>query len=530
MSTLFNKIKYKLIISIAVIAILPAIPLSYLFQNMMGKLFNLGLNSRIELALEDAVEISRSIIQKEKKASLKNTRQYIETPQIIDFMRIFNSRPLRQSDIDLLNNLNLVEKNKLDGIALYDINMHEIALSAGYIHDDILRALRDTMFARERLTTNSEYVDYREREHVLVTGIPMVMPNQQKGVILSVTLINPEFYQKSENILNALQFYNALQVESENIKSSFLYAFLTIYVVLILFSLALGVFFSSIMTEPIRILALGTDQISKGNLDYQINMKPRHDEIGQLMVSFNQMVQNIRQEQDRVLYLEKMSAWREIAQRLAHEIKNPLTPIQLTVQQIKDSYHGNDPKYRKLLDECHSIIEEEIQSLRNLTKEFSEFARMPSLSFKPVSLNQIVKDVVTFYANVSFKLELQQDLPNAELDSEAVKRVIINLVDNALAATASRKDARINIGTSAMDTAIRLVVSDNGHGIPKENLSKIFEPHFSTKSSSMGLGLAIVKSIIEEHKAQITVDSVENLGTTFTVDFRIKTPTLFDNE
>lgn len=276
------------------------------------------------------------------------------------------------------------------------------------------------------------------------------------------------------------------------------------------------------MTHPIKNLAHGTEQISKGNLDYQINMRPRNDEIGLLMSSFNQMVQSIKQEQERVLYLEKMATWREIAQRLAHEIKNPLTPIQLTVQQIKDSYKGEDLKFRRILDECYEIIEEEIQSLRNLTKEFSEFARMPSLSFKPTDINQIVRDVVAFYANISFKLDLQKKLPFAEIDAEAVKRVIINLVDNALAATAGKSDAKITISTLTTESMIRLTVSDNGHGIPKENLAKIFEPHFSTKSSSMGLGLAIVKSIIEEHKASISVDSIENHGTTFTIDLELK--------
>lgn len=525
-----NKIKNKLIISIAVIAIIPAIPLSFLFQNMMDKLFNLGLNHRIELALQDAVDISRSLVQKEKKSSLKNTRQFMESPQLIALLRKYTSRQLRQTDIDDLRQLELIEKNKLDGAVVYDIHMQELFLNTVYAQSDILRSLRDTSFARERIRTNSEYVEYREGEHLLITGIPIAMPDQQPGVILSATLINPEFYQKSENILSALQFYKTFYVESENIQLSFLYAFLSVYVVLILFSLALGVFFSSIMTHPIKNLAEGTVQISKGNLDYQINLKPRNDEIGQLMVSFNQMVQSIKQEQERVLYLEKMATWREIAQRLAHEIKNPLTPIQLTVQQIKDSYKGDDPKFRKVLEECYDIIEEEIQSLRNLTKEFSEFARMPSLSFKPVDLNQIIRDVVAFYANISFKLDLQKKLPAAEVDPEAVKRVIINLVDNALAATAAKPDAQIMIATLATESLIRLSISDNGHGIPKENLSKIFEPHFSTKSSSMGLGLAIVKSIIEEHKAVINVDSIENLGTTFTIDFRIKAPTLFDND
>lgn len=525
-----NKIKYKLIAGIALITILPAIPLSFLFQNMIGKLFDLGLNRKIETAIEDAVDISRAFIQREKKSCLKNTRQFAEHPRVQEILRKYASGQIKFKDIEELEKLNLVETNKLDGAVIYDNFLKPIYISKAYASRDIIANLLDTLFAGERIRTNSDYVDYREREHLLVTGMPLLMPDQRRGVLVSATLVNPEFYNKSANILSALQFYKTINVESENIKASFLYAFLFIYFVLLLFSIVLGIFFSDLITRPIKTLVTGTQQISIGNLDYQINMKPRNDEIGQLMLSFNQMAHNIKQEQERVLYLEKMATWREIAQRLAHEIKNPLTPIQLTLQQIKDSYTGDDSQYKKILEECYEIVDEEIESLRNLTKEFSEFARMPSLSFKPTQLNQIITDVVAFYANINFSLTLQKNLPEAELDAEAVKRVIINLVDNALTATTERSDARISIATQAMDGRIRLVLSDNGQGIPKENLTKIFEPHFSTKTSSMGLGLAIVKSIVEEHKAIINVDSVEKLGTTFTIDFKITRPVFFENE
>ena len=524
-----NRIKYKLIIGIGIIAVLPALPLSYLFQNMIEKLFDLGLNNRVEVALDAAIGISRTLIQSEKQISLKHTRQFSEDPVVLGLLRKYSLRQLSANDVNKPTLLKLLESNKLDGVIIFDYSLQPIILSTIYDHHNILNNLQDTVFARERISTNSEYIDYRERDHFLITGIPLNLPNQQRGVILSAAPVDPALYEKSENILSAVQFYKTFNADSETIKTSFFYTFLFIYVILICFSIGLGFFFSSVMTHPIKNLAFGTEQISKGNLDYRINMKPRNDEIGQLMLSFNQMVQNIKREQDRVLYLEKMETWREIAQRLAHEIKNPLTPIQLTVQQLKDSYQGEDPDYKKTLAECYEIIGEEIQSLRNLTKEFSEFARMPSLSFKPVSLNRIINDVVAFYANVTFKLSLNKDLPDAEVDAEAVRRVIINLVDNALSATHGIPDAQIMISTQSIKGFVRMIISDNGHGIPKENLEKIFEPHFSTKTSSMGLGLAIVKSIIDEHRAVMAVDSIEHFGTTFTIDFRLKAPNLFDN-
>jgi nitrogen fixation/metabolism regulation signal transduction histidine kinase len=207
---------------------------------------------------------------------------------------------------------------------------------------------------------------------------------------------------------------------------------------------------------------------------------------------------------------------------MAHEIKNPLTPIQLTVQQIKDAYHGDDENYKKILKECSGIIEEEIQSLKNLTKEFSDFARMPSLSPKPTSLNQLVKDVTAIYASTPFRILLEDGTAMVEIDAEAIKRVLINLIDNGLAALANKANGLITLTTQDRNEHIRLMISDNGHGIPKEHFHRIFEPHFSTKSTGMGLGLAIVKNILDEQKAEISVDSVENFGTTFTIDFKKK--------
>ncbi|HNI10822.1 MAG TPA: ATP-binding protein, partial [bacterium] len=240
--------------------------------------------------------------------------------------------------------------------------------------------------------------------------------------------------------------------------------------------------------------------------------------------ALNQMVQNLRDEQQRILQLEKTATWREMAQRMAHEIKNPLTPIQLTIQQIKDSYAGNDEKYRKLLTECTTIIEEEIETLRNLTKEFSDFARMPVVVLKPSSLNKLIEDIILMYAAIPFEKKLDDRLPFIPLDTEAFKRVLINLIDNALAAVSNKQDRLIRIATIDVNTHVQLIIADNGYGIPKSNLERIFEPHFSTKTTSMGLGLAIVKKIIEEHQGTISVDSIENLGTTFTITLPKENP------
>ena len=246
------------------------------------------------------------------------------------------------------------------------------------------------------------------------------------------------------------------------------------------------------------------------------------DEVGDLVHSFNTMITTLKEKQDQVVSLEKMAAWREIARILAHEIKNPLTPIQLTVQHMKDKYEGDDPEYGKLLEECSEIVTDEIESLRTLVREFSEFARMPKLSLSPGDLNELVEEVRKLYPNNNISLELERTLPELHFDHEKMRRVIINLIENGLDSINEKGVGDIQIRTSLEDKMAVIHYSDTGNGIPNEIREKIFEPYFSTKKSGMGLGLAIVKRIIEEHGGSISIESIEGKGTTFKIELPVK--------
>ncbi len=524
---LLDKIKYRLIIFFVIVAMLPAVPLSLFFQSMTRKVFSVGYSKRMETALEDGVKLSQQLLDNEIKMFVMQVREFNDRLEVRTFLLRYVNKALTKVDYDTFVESGLFQKYRMDGVAVYDAHRQTIFISS--FDPSVGSGLQDSAFVYDALQLGQTKTEYVEAGHYVLVAFPMLLPNQQKAVIAAARRIDSPLAQKAENLFTVLQFYKTFDAERKQIVRSFVYTFILTYSLLIVLSIALGIFFSNIMTRPIQTLVTGTHEISNGNLDYQIDIKPRNDEIGKLMSSFNQMVANIKHERQRTIYLEKMAAWREIAQRMAHEIKNPLTPIQLTVQQIRDAYHGSDEKYRKILQECSEIIEEEIESLKNLTKEFSEFARMPSLSVKSSSLNQLVTDVVSFYAGVPFKINCDPVLPLIEMDPEAMRRVLINLIDNAMAAMGNRPDRLITLTTQAHEAFVRLVISDNGHGIPKDNLSRVFEPHFSTKSTGMGLGLAIVKSILDEHKAEIAVDSVENLGTTFTVDLKKKI-NMFNND
>jgi len=516
-------IRFRLLIAFVFLSVVPAVPLSVLFQSMIDKVFSLGFNKSMHTALENGVQISRELLSIAKKRALDGTRQYYENEQVQNLLRKYVSRTLVDSQYQNLYNSRLLLKNKLDGVAIYDASARTVFFKTQVEDARMRKTLTDTAMVKEMLRSNLESVDYRENEQQILTAIPIPLPSQKNGLIVSSCMINPDFAEKSNTILSVLQVYKTFNLERETISHGFLYTFMVIYFIIIILSIMSAIFFSSVMTKPIHSLVLATDQISKGNWDYQVPTDSRKDELGILVDSFNQMIRNIKDQRQRLIFLERMSAWREIAQRVAHEIKNPLTPIQLTIEQIRDNYEGDDDTYKKLLDDCCLIVQEEIQSLRNLTKEFSEFARLPSLNFKSADLQKLLEDLRGMYPNVPLEIRMEHPfVPSVQVDSEAIKRVFINLIDNAIPAIAHRADGKIIIAVNWDEEDVHISVADNGTGIPHENLIRVFEPHFSTKSTGMGLGLAIVKNVIEEHRGSIFVESTENLGTTFFIKLRRK--------
>jgi two-component system nitrogen regulation sensor histidine kinase NtrY len=227
------------------------------------------------------------------------------------------------------------------------------------------------------------------------------------------------------------------------------------------------------------------------------------------------MVTDLAQNQRRIIELEKMATWQQMARRLAHEIKNPLTPIQLMAQQLVDKYPGSDPDYREILKESYDIIEQEVDSLKTLVRAFSDFARLPD--FQPVAhdLKQVLVTIQKMYQPADIRLDLPDEPIEYTFDYDHLKRALINLVDNALAAQEGNGTVEITLVRNEQRIQIR--ITDHGMGIAKENMVKIFEPYFSTKKSGVGLGLAIVKKIIEEHNGEITVSSQLQKGTTFLI-------------
>jgi len=219
---------------------------------------------------------------------------------------------------------------------------------------------------------------------------------------------------------------------------------------------------------------------------------------------------------------QKVAAWREVARRLAHEIKNPLTPIQLSAERLRRHFANAPAPTLAFVDECTSTIVAEVESLKGLVDEFSQFARMPAPKAVPTLLHPLLDDTLSLYnglfAEVHIDRRYAADLPLVRMDPEQIRRVVINLIDNAVEAMERRGHITVETSLSAADNLVRIVIADDGPGIPIGDRDKLFLPYFSTKRRGSGLGLAIVRRIIAEHGGAIDVGDNTPRGTRFTIE------------
>ena len=224
----------------------------------------------------------------------------------------------------------------------------------------------------------------------------------------------------------------------------------------------------------------------------------------------------------QVLKVQRMAAWREVARRIAHEIKNPLTPIQLSAQRLRKRYLSSFDNGEKVFDECTDMIIKSVDELKGLVNEFSNFARMPAINPEPADLNSLIREVLALYQQahhaVVFHFLADDSLPSLAIDRSQIKRVVINLLENAVAAM--KESGTITI-TSHYDKELKMAtfkVADDGPGINAEDRSRLFEPYFSTKSNGTGLGLAIVSSIISDHNGFVRIKDNIPKGACFVVE------------
>jgi two-component system nitrogen regulation sensor histidine kinase NtrY len=269
-----------------------------------------------------------------------------------------------------------------------------------------------------------------------------------------------------------------------------------------------GLFLSRRVTRRVARLQEAARQVGAGDLAVRVHPTGK-DELDELGRAFDRMVGELADARSRLEYLQKVSAWQEVARRLAHEIKNPLTPIQLSVQELVSTYKGEDPAYRKKLDFTHEIMREEITGLRRLVDDFSAFAKLPKVEPAPIDLGVMVAEAVRLQPEWQ---PFVQATPAAApvtvtVDKLLFRRVIANLVENAMqAARGAGKEPEVRLGVEARAHGrAAIVVDDNGPGVAVKDRQRIFDPYVTHREGGTGLGLAIVRKIVIDHGGDVSV-------------------------
>tara|TARA_B100000674_G_scaffold110883_1_gene82157 strand:- start:18494 stop:22078 length:3585 start_codon:yes stop_codon:yes gene_type:complete len=334
------------------------------------------------------------------------------------------------------------------------------------------------------------------------------------------------FYNNDGDLMAYLNLpYFARSNDLKNEISNFIVALLNIYVLLIVLALVIGLILTNKITEPLRLIQEKMANIKLGKSNELINYTGK-DEVGKLVNEYNRMIIELTESAKRLAESEREDAWREMAKQVAHEIKNPLTPMKLSIQHLQMRWALFDEKERQeRFDNFAKNLIQQIDTLSAIAGEFSSFAKLGETEFREIDLTEIIKSAVDVYnwtngVRVIFDSELDDLIVHG--DKDQMLRVFNNLIKNAIQAIPDHKDGLVKVLTKSENELLKIIVEDNGKGISKDNYNRIFVPNFTTKNSGMGLGLAMVQKIIENMGGSIYFESEENEGTRFIIELKIK--------
>ena len=333
----------------------------------------------------------------------------------------------------------------------------------------------------------------------------------------------------AQPLLHGDVFLGALLVatsrrEQQSLERSILQTGLIVAATGICLGVLMGWWTTARVTRPVAQLVSGVHAVAGGDWSTRVSVSS-HDEIGQLAEAFNKMTEQLLEQRDRTLQAERVASWRELARRLAHELKNPLFPLQITIENLQRARDQHPDQFDEVFRESTATLLAELQQLKQIIAQFSDFAKMPKPEIETVDANSVVRDVLKlfeaqFQANGRPRIEPVLDLAEGELkipaDALQLSRALRNLILNAM--DAMPEGGRLRIRTQRLEDGARIEVEDSGQGLTEEECARLFTPYYSTKRHGTGLGLAIVQSVVADHHGKISVSGRPGHGATFTID------------
>jgi two-component system nitrogen regulation sensor histidine kinase NtrY len=365
-------------------------------------------------------------------------------------------------------------------------------------------------------------------EGMIERDVPLA-PAGSLHAVFREPLISMAEYERSGQLVD---LYGRFEQNTRVVSAAYVKIYLACLSLVVLAAVAVAIVASRRVTRRIALVAAAAKRVGRGDFSVALPVDSS-DEIADLTRAFNEMVRDIKRSRERIDYLQRIGAWQDFARRLAHEIKNPLTPIQLAVQEMHRRYDGDDEKYRRTLSDAKGIVEEEVATLRRLVSEFSSFAKLPEAHLEPADLSEFAVDAAKSFElagvlseDVRLRLVVGETKLPVEIDAMMLKRCVDNLVRNgAQAIRAHKGSGEVVLEAHQEEEFAVLTVRDDGPGVAEADRERVFEPYFTTKSDGTGLGLAIVKKIVLEHAGDISCDAASGGGAMFRIRLPLRTET-----
>ncbi len=438
----------------------------------------------------NANEQSRTDLQKKSESLMSSlvypvSDKHVETKDLPDVLAnaIFEIADINNQDIIIYNlKGNFIISNK-------DYNL----LSQKQIP---LQVVNNILKIDKRL----DFQNYDEKTEGNVTSSYMILKN---NMLEPIGIVYFPYYHNDRSYVNVFNKY-------------------VNYIILVnLFIIAFAVWLSWIISNNLtKTVTKFSDLINGVNL---LDQEPQpikyyhNDELNQLVKAYNEMILQIKEQKERLSFKEKEEAWREMAKQVAHEVKNPLTPMKLTIQNFERKFDRNDPKIGEKVKNLSKTLVDQIDLVATVANAFSQFAQLPEKHNEIFDVNKEIKNIIHVFSDEKIYFHSNKDVIMVEMDKIYLSRIITNLVANARQARSDERENIINVDVEQIQKRLKISVEDNGVGIPGDLYNRIFEPNFTSKTSGTGLGLTMVRKMVEDYKGEISLQSEIDKGSTFTI-------------
>jgi len=502
-----SRLKSRLIMFFVLIGLLSSIPQALLSVNFVNSAINFWLEARIGEALRGGLSISLEYY----RGTVENLRAFNRSSLMSYILEDLNRNPER-----LWKNVRTVN-SEVQFIQIFNGDGSELLFRG-----EPRGRLRSPGTFDGR--TGDLPKEDREDASILRNAAVYELDGGQYTVVVG-RLMPEGFDSKASSLTESLEIFSQLNRYKRLFRLVLIFFYFFFSFPIFLLSILVSFLLTEEIIRPIVNLEEATRRVADGDFSFRI-LSRSADELSHLVGSFNRMVSELSHSREKLRQSEKISAWQEIAQRLAHEIKNPLTPIKLSAQRILKKYSA-DPgagEFQKVLQASISSIVREVDNLNDLLVEFREFARLPMPRLQSVHLRELVEEVTQMYRNLSTEVIIDSSHISEDsvirADPGQIKQVLANLIRNAV--QAMPKEGEVSIRSAVVNKEnrrfCRIWIKDSGVGIPEEIRGRVFEPYFTSKTEGAGLGLAIVERIIFDHDGNIWFETQEGVGTTFIID------------